>query len=183
MDSSHLPTYLSAPPKFSLFVAVVFLALQATPAAPADSAGSGTYVKGGKHTVTFKDVYAFHDETTQVTLVYFSESQLDKKAMTVELRKKRDEDAIKKYFDKAYARLRIDRNGKVVEIDLVSPGYSLSRSLLRGETEVGKSDVKLNTAKRVEGRFSYDETSLGESRKIDLRFATDLADVGPPVKK
>jgi hypothetical protein len=35
----------------------------------------------------------------------------------------------------------------------------------------------------VEGRFTSDEKSMsGEARKIDLRFATDLADVGPPVK-
>lgn len=41
-----------------------------------------------------------------------------------------------------------------------------------------KSNVKVNTAKRVEGRFSYDRVE----DKIDLRFATDLAEIGAPVK-
>jgi hypothetical protein len=35
----------------------------------------------------------------------------------------------------------------------------------------------------VEGRFTSDEKSMsGEARKIDVRFATDFADVGAPVK-
>ena len=177
-----MPIHFSASPAFGLCFAAL-LALQAAPAPAADSDGSGIFVEGKEHAVTFKDVYAFRaedsfDKTKQVTLVFLSESPLDKKAMTATLRKERDKDAIRKYLGKAYARLTIDHDGKLGHFYLFSPpGNNLNMS------GVGKSDVKVNTAKRVEGRFSYDGTSVrGEPRKIDLRFATDLADIGPPAK-
>ena len=83
------------------------------------------------------------------------------------------------YFDNmAYAKLDIDQSGEIWSLYFFKPpGSNLN---LSGN---GKGDVKVNTAKRVEGRYSSDEKSTsGEALKIDLRFATDLADIGPPVK-
>ena len=181
-----MKTHLFAPSTFSLFFAVSFLALQAAPAAPADS-GSGTYVGTigtQRASVTFKDVYAFRAEDSekkQVTVVILSESPMDKKAMTAALRKEREAFALRRgpYLDNtAYAKLEIEQNGEIRGLYFFKPpGSNLNLS------GIGKSDVKVNTAKRVEGRFTSDEKSMsGEARKIDLRFATDLADVGTPVK-
>lgn len=181
-----MKTHLSGTAKFGLFFAVAFLALLATPAAPADSAGSGTFVATGKNSasVTFNDVYAFraedsYDKTKQVTVVLLTDSPLDKKAMTAALRKERSWGAVEgsyNYLKKmAYAKLDIDQNGKIKDFYLYNRGTNYS-------LDGGKSDVKVNTAKRVEGSFSYDKPMFGEERKIDLRFATDLADIGPPVK-
>lgn len=174
-------------PKFGLFFAVAFLASQATFAAAADS-GSGTFV-GAVGTqnvsVTFKDVYAFRAEDSDkrpVTVVLLSESPMDKKAMTAALRKEREAFALIRgpYLDNiAYARVRIDQSGEINSFYFFKPpGSNLNLS------GIGKSDVKVNTVKRVEGRFSSDEKNMSSgTRKIDMRFATDLVDVGPGVKE
>ena len=169
--------------KFGWFFAVAFLILQPTPAAAAESANSGTVTIGKERPVTFSDAYAFRAEDfqqQQVTLVILSEAPMDKKAMTAALRKERNKDAIDKYLmSKAFIRLKVEPDGKIEDYYLfVPPGSNLNVS-----SNKAKSEVKTNTAKRVEGRFSHhDPNARGEWRKIDLRFATDLADVGPPVK-
>ena len=178
-----MKTHLFWLPKIGLFFAVAFLALQAAPAAAADSAGSGTYVKtdGAKQTsLTFKDVYAFRAEYSAkkpVTVVILSESPLDKKAMTAALRKEREQKAIRQYLpvDKAWAQLIVEGDGKIDGFYLFTPPSS---HLSRDSSRDTKSDVKVNTAKRVEGRFSNDRVE----EKIDLRFATDLAEIGAPIK-
>jgi len=168
-----------------MFFAVAFLVLQGPPAAAADSA-SGTFVGqsfGKPASVTFKDVYAFRAETRSnrepATVVILSESPLDKKAITAALKKARDREAIDKYLDKAFIRLKVEEDGKITDYYFyMPPGTNLNVS-----SNKTKSDVKVNTAKRVEGRFSHEDTdSRGELRKIDLRFATDLADIGPPIR-
>jgi hypothetical protein len=177
-----------APSKVGLFlVVVVALVLPALPAASAGSSGSGTFVGTiGKEraSVTFKDAYAFRaedsfDKAKQVTLVILTESPMDKKAMTAALRKERDRRALGKYLDNmAYARLEINQDGEIKFLYFFRPpgfNYNLSGG--------GKSDVKVNTPKRVEGRFSSGSTNVsGDARKIDLHFATDVADVGAPVR-
>ena len=178
-----MTTDRSTPPKFSLFVAVAFLALQAAPAAPADS-GSGTYVQGTSRPVAYKDVYAFRAEDSgkkPVTVVILSASPMDKKAMTAALKKEKQLMALRRgpFLDNmAYAQLDVDQSGEIKSLYFFTPpGSNLNLS------GIGTSEVKVNTAKRVEGRFSSDEKSMsGEVRKIDLRFATDLADVGPSVR-
>lgn len=181
-----MKTHRSGASKLGLSLAVAFLALQATPAAPADSS-SGTYagtIGTQRASVTFKDVYAFRAEDSEkkpLTVVILSELPMDKKAMTAALRKEREAFALRRgpYLDHtAYAQLEIEQTGAIRGLYLFKPpGSNLNLS------GIGKSDVKVNTAKRVEGRFTSDEKSMsGEARKIDLRFATDLADVGPPVK-
>ena len=170
--------------KFGLFFAVAFLALQAAPAAAAESAGSGTVTIGKERPVTFNDAYAFRAEDSAkkpVTVLILSESPMDKKAMTAALKKGREKDAIDKYLvSKAFIRLKVEPNGKIEDYYLfVPPGSNLNVS--SNET---RSDVKINTAKRVEGRFSHHDTNArGELRKIDLRFAADLAEIGAPVEK
>jgi len=182
-----MKTPLSATPKSGLFFAAVVLALQATPAVPAGNVGSGTYVGTigtQRASVTFKDVYAFRAEDSekkQLTVVILSESPMDKKAMTAALKKEREAFALKRgpYLDNmAYAQFEIDQSGGIKGLYFFKPpGSNLNLS------GIGKSDVKVNTAKRVEGRFSSDEKSTsGEARKIDLRFATDRAEIGAPVK-
>lgn len=76
-----------------------------------------------------------------------------------------------------YARLEIheDGEGKIEKFTIVKTGASYSGSG-RG------SDVKVNTAKRVEGRLSYNEPHFGDQLMMDLRFATDLAGIGAPVR-
>ena len=160
-----MKTFLCRTPKFGLFFADVFLALQITPAVAADS-GSGTLViteKGGiPFSVTFKDVYAFRAETpgkTQVTVVILSESPMDKKAMTAALRKERKVGALSMVpsLNMTYAKLEIheDGEGKIEKFTIVKTGASYSGS--------GRdSDVKVNTAKRVEGSFSYNEPHFGD---------------------
>lgn len=181
-----MKTHLFGTWKLVLFFALAFVALQATPAAAAD-AGSGTYIGTiGTQGVSlaFKDVYAFRAEDSekkQVTVVILSESPMDKKAMTAALRKEREAFALRRgpYLDNtAYAKLEVEQNGEIRGLYFFKPpGSNLNLS------GIGKSDVKVNTAKRVEGRFTSDEKSMsGEARRIDLRFATDLADVGPPVR-
>jgi len=187
-----MKTHLSGTAKFALFFAVAFLALQATPAAAADS-GSGTFIGTISYqpaTVTFKDVYAYRaedsfDKTKEVTVVYLSESTLDKKAMTAALRKEPARRAltkwgkINKYLDKmTYVMLELDQNGKIKD------AYLFSRTGVSEKLpNIGKSEVKINTMKRVEGSLSGDEKSKdGDVSKIDLRFATDLVEIGPPVK-
>jgi hypothetical protein len=179
-----MKTHLSRTRTFGLFFAVAFLALQVAPAAAADS-GSGTFVgadKGKPFTVTFNDAYAFraedkYDKTERVTVVLFSESPLDKKAITAALKKERSWGATKGSYEhlikRPFATLNIDQEGSIKEFYLSKGNYNLDR---------GKSDVKVNSVKRVEGRWSYDGKLFDETIKIDLRFATDLADVGPPVK-
>ena len=105
---------------------------------------------------------------------------MDKKAMTAALRKQRDKDAIDKYLvNKAFIQLKVEQDGKIEDYYLfVLPGTNLNVS-----SNKTKSEVKVNTAKRVEGRFSHHDTNArGELRKIDLRFATDLAEIGAAVK-
>jgi hypothetical protein len=176
-------TFLCRTSKFGLFFAVAFFILQAAPAAAAESAGSGTVTIGKERPVTFSDAYAFRvedSEKKQMTLVILSEAPMDKKAMTAALRKERDKDAIDKYLiSKAFIRLKVEPNGKIEDYYLfVPPGSNLNVS-----SDKTQSDVKINTAKRVEGRFSHNDTNArGELRKIDLRFATDLAETGAPLK-
>ena len=182
-----MKSFLSRAPKFGLFFAVAFLALQATPVAAADS-GSGTYVSTiNKKTIstTFKDVYAFRyvDSGKEVTMVLLTNSPMDKKAMTAALRKKPKLSTIEtfgNYLDgMEKATLKIDQNA-ITYLHFYSPP-NYNKNVIGNN----KSDVKVNTAKRVEGSFSWsiDETSKGgEAHKFDLRFATDLADVGRPVE-
>ena len=174
-----MKTHLSTAPKLGLFFAVAFLALQITPAAAADS-GSGTFVGSvvfDNVSLTFKDVYAFRAEDPRygpATVVILSALPMDKKAMTAALRKERDEMALNMDpYLAAYVRLEIDQKGKIHGYKLYSRGES-------GSFPVGEGDAKVNTAKRVEGSFSYHYSK----NKLDLRFATDLADVGPgtPIK-
>jgi hypothetical protein len=162
------------------------LSLMVASASAADSNGSGTYAGqafGKPVTIAFKDVYAFRgasrSDGEQVTVLILSETPLDKKAMTAALKKSRDRTAIDKYLEKAFIRLKVEADGKMTDYYLyVPPGSNINVS-----SSKTKSDVKVNTPKRVEGRFSHDDTdSRGESRKIELRFATDLADIGPPIK-
>ena len=179
-----MKTHLSRIRKFGLLFAVALLALEAAPAAAAASAGSGTVTMGKERPITFSDAYAFRaedfsDNKQHVTLVILSEAPLDKKAMTAALRKERTKGAISQHISKAYIRLKVEEDGKIQEYYLfVPPGSNVNVS-----SNKTKSDVTVNTAKRVEGRFFHEDTNVrGELRRIDLRFATDLADVGRPVK-
>jgi hypothetical protein len=184
--STIMKTDPFGPVTFGWLCAVAFLALPAAPTAQDAASGSGTYVGtiGTEATsVIFTDVYAFRaedafDKTKQVTVVVLSDSALDKPLMTAALRKERDRRAIATYLDTfAYVRLDIDQDGKVKALSLQAADFSYNVS------NSGKSDVTLNTTKRVEGRFFIDgKNPRGETRKVDLRFATDLADVGPPVR-
>ena len=182
-----MKTFFCRATTFGLVFAAAFLALQATPAAPADSAGSGTYagtIGTQRASLTFKDVYAFRAEDSEkkpVTVVILSESPMDKKAMTAALKKERNVMALSRgpFLDNtAYAKFEIDQTGEIKGLYFFKPpGSNLNLS------GIGKSAVTVNTAKRVEGRFSSDEKSTsGEARKIDLRFATDLAEIGAPVE-
>jgi len=182
-----MKTFLCTAPKFGLLFSVVCLSLQAAPVAAAD-AGSGTYVGSigsQRVSLSFKDVYAFRAEDSgkkQVTMVILSESPMDKKAMTAALKKGRNVMALSSgpFFDKtAFVQLEIDQSGEVRDLYLFKPpGSNLNLS------GIGKSTVKVNTAKRVEGQFSSaDKNASGEARKFDLRFAADLADIGVPVEK
>lgn len=176
-----MKTFLCRTPEFGLFVAVAFLALQATPAAAADSAGSSTATIGRERTIAFRDVYAFravdrYDKKKQVTVVILTESPLDKKAMTAALKKEREAHLlIHGLHPQTMAYFWIEQSGKIGNFGVFIGGGNqcMGRDV--------KSDVKVNTAKRVEGRVSDDDKRDTHSCKIDLRFATDLADVGPPV--
>jgi hypothetical protein len=181
-----MKNFLSRVPQFGAYFIFAALSLAITSASAADSNGSGTYVGqafGKPVTVAFKDVFAFRGESgsdrEQVTVLILSETPLDKKAMTAVLKKSRDRKSIEKFLDKAFIRLKVEDDGKMSDYYLyVPPGSNINVS-----SNKTKSDVKVNTAKRVEGRFSHDDTdSRGESRKIELRFATDLADIGAPIK-
>jgi hypothetical protein len=185
LGSKTMKTFLRRTPKFGLFFVVAFLALQASPAAAADS-GSSTYVSTiNKKSIstTFKDIYAFRyiDSGKEVTMVILTNSPMDKKAMTAALRKKPNLSTINTFGnyldDMEKATLKIDQNA-VTSLHFYSPP-NYNRNV------IGKSAVTVNTTKRVEGSFSWsdDETSKGgEAHKFDLRFATDLADVGRPVE-
>lgn len=180
-------TCLSVTRKFGLFFAMALLALQGAPAA-ADS-GSGTFVhttKGEKpFLITFKDVYAFRAEDTdknktQVTVVIFSESPMDKKAMTATLKKERDELELVVDMDPnraAYARIVIYPNGEI-------RAYQFYSRRITESSPGGEGHAKVNTATRVEGSYSSSYSGNNWAYKLDLRFATDLADIGPgaPVK-
>jgi hypothetical protein len=186
LGGKAMKTHLSGTRKFGMLFAVAFLALQAAPAVAADS-GSGAYVrteKGEKpFSVTFKDVYAFRVEDTdknktQVTVVILSELPMDKKAMTAALKKERDEMALN--MDPklaAYTRIVINQKGEI-------HGYKFYSRRITDSDPAGEGDAKVNTAKRVEGSFSSNYSGNNWGYKLDLRFATDLADVGPgtPVK-
>ena len=181
-----MKTFLCRTPKFSLFSVVAFLALQAMPAAAADS-GSGTFVhtkKGEKpFSITFKDVYAFRVEDTDknktpVTVVIFSESPMDKKSMTAALKKERDEMALNMDPNlAAYARIVISQKGEI-------GAYKFYSRRITESSPGGEGNAKVNTEKRAEGSYSSNYSGSNWGYKLDLRFATDLADVGPgaPVK-
>ena len=134
-------------------------------------------------TLVFSDVYAFRaqdrdDKKKQVTVVILGVSPLDKKAMTAALKKERDASAamtIANLAKMGSAVFWIEQSGKIGNFGVFIGGMNqcLGRDL--------KSDVKLNTVKRVEGRVSDDDKRDTHRCKIDLRFAVDLADVGPPV--
>ena len=160
---------------FGLFFAVAFLALQITPAAAADSAGSSTATfrdgQGRERTIAFSDVYAFraqdrYDKKKQVTVVILGESTLDKKAMTAALKKERHASAamtIAHLAKMAYAAFWIEQSGKIENFGV----------FIRGSNEcVGrdvKSDVKVNTAKRVDARVSDDDKRDTHYCKIDRK--------------
>jgi hypothetical protein len=174
-----MKAFLCRATTFGLFFAIAFPALQATPAAAADS-GSGTYVGRvglSKVSVTFKDAYAFRAEDPSYgphTVVILSALPMDKKAMTAALKKARDETALNMDpYLAAYVRLVINQKGKIGGFRLYSRGSA-------DGNPAGEGEAKVNTAKRVEGSFSHNYSG----DKLDLRFATDLADVGPgaPVK-
>ena len=176
-----MQTFLCRTRKFGLFFAVAFLVFQSAPAAAADS-GSGAYVhtkKGEKpFSVTFKDVYAFRVEDTdknktQVTVVILSESLMDKNAMTAALKKERDEMALNMDPDRAaYARIIINQKGEI-------GAYKFYSRRITESSPGGEGNAKVNTAKRVEGSYSSSYSGNNWGYKLDLRFATDLADVGP----
>jgi len=179
-----MKTRLSGASKLGWFFAAAFLALQATPAAAAEAAGSGTVTLGNDRPITFTDAFAFRaedfsDNTQHVTLVILSDAPMDKKGMTAALRKERKKNAVNKFLTGTFIRLTVEPDGKMTDYYLyVPPGNNVNVS-----SNKTKSEVKTNTAKRVEARFSHHDTNArGELRKIDLRFATDVADVGPPVK-
>jgi hypothetical protein len=165
------------------FFAVAFLALQITPAAAADPAGSSTATIERGRTIAFSDVYAFraedrYDKKKQVTVVILGESPLDKKAMTAALKKERDASAAMTiaYLAKmTSAVFWIEQSGKIGNFGVFVGGANqcMGRDV--------KSDVRVNTAKRAEGRVSDDDKRDTHTCKIDLRFAADLADVGAPV--
>ena len=183
-----MTTFRYRTPTLGFFLAIALLALQATPAAAADSAGSSTATipnnEGRERTIAFKDVYAFrakdpYDKKKQVTVVILGESTLDKKAMTAALKKERHRDtavSIANLAKMAYAWFWIEQSGKIGNFGVFIGGMNqcAGRDL--------KSELKLNTAKRVEGRVSDDDKRDTHMCKIDLRFAADLADVGPPVE-
>lgn len=181
-----MKNFLSGMQRFSSYFIFAVLSLMIASASAADSNGSGSYFGqafGKPVTIAFKDVYAFRgasrSDGEQVTVLILSETPLAKKAMTTALKKSRDRTAIDKYLEKAFIRLKVEDDGKMSDYYLyVPPGSNINVS-----SNKTKSEVKVNTAKRVEGRFSHDDTdSRGESRKIELRFATDLADIGLPIK-
>ena len=176
-----MKTLLCMMSKFGLFFAVAFLAFQIAPAAAEDSAGSSTAMIGTERKIAFSDVYAFRaqdrdDKKKQVTVVILSDSPLDKKAMTAALKKERDASAAMRPKNKVYAHFWIEQNGKIGHFGVFIGGANqcLGRDV--------KSELKVNTAKRVEGRVSDDDKRDTHNCKIDLRFAADLADVGPPVE-
>ncbi len=168
--------------KFGLFFVLAALVAWNMPAVAADSAG-GTFVGAigsQRVSLTFKDIYAFRavdSDKKQLTVVILSESPLDKKAMTAALKKERKVMALQRgpYLDStAYAQFEVDQSGEIKGLYFFKPpGSNMNLS------GIGTSAVKVNTAKRVEGRFTSDEKSTsGDARKIDLRFAADLADIG-----
>lgn len=175
-----MTTLLCRISKLGLFFAVAFLALQGTPVDAADS-GSGSVAIGGERTIAFSDVYAFraedrYDKKKQVTIVILTESPLDKKAMTAALKKEREAHLlIGALHPRKMAYFWIGQDGKIGHFGVFSGGANqcMGRDV--------RSEVKVNTAKRVEGRVSDDDKRDTHHCKIDLRFATDLADVGPPV--
>jgi hypothetical protein len=149
-----MKTFLCSTPKLSLFFGVDFLAFQATPAAAADSTGSGTFVSTiNKKTAstTFKDIYAFRyvDRGKQVTMVIMTDSPMDKKAMTAALRKRPNLSTIGtfgNYLDgMEKAELKIDENAITYLHFYGPPNFNYN--------VIGKSVVTVNTAKRVEGAF------------------------------
>ena len=176
-----MKTLLCMTSKLGLFFAVAFLVFQTAPAAAADSAGSSTATIGTERKIAFSDVYAFraedrNDKKKLVTVVILSASPLDKKAMTAALRKERHASAAMHPDSKVYAHFWIEQSGRVRYFGVFIGGGNqcAGRDL--------KSDLKVNTAKRVEGRVSDDDKRETHYCKIDLRFAADLADVGPPVE-
>ena len=139
--------------------AVALLALQGTPAAAADCVDSSTATIERGRTLVFSDVYAFRaqdrdDKKKQVTVVILGVSPLDKKAMTAALKKERDASAamtIANLAKMGSAVFWIEQSGKIGNFGVFIGGMNqcLGRDL--------KSDVKLNTVKRVEGRVSDDD--------------------------
>ena len=183
-----MTTFRYRTPTLGFFLAVALLALQGTPAAAADSAGSSTATipnnEGKDRKIVFSDVYAFraedrYDKKKQVTVVILGESTLDKKAMTAALKKERQLVAamsIAHDAKMAYAWFWIEQSGKVGNfgVFILGSNQCAGRDL--------KTELRVNTAKRVEGRVSDDDKRDTHRCKIDLRFAADLADVGPPVE-
>ena len=166
---------------------ISFLMLGGAPAMAADSTGAGTYVGKVVNTqasITFKDVYAFRAVGSRgpEIVLYLTDKPMDKKAITAALRKERKASVLLfgPYLDgMAKAKLEI-RGGEVTYLYLFAPPGS---NLNLGGSEIeslGKLELKVNNDKRIEGRFFTDgAVKPGAPGKIDLRFATDLADVGP----
>ena len=145
-----MKTLLCTTPKFGLFFVVAFLALQATPAA-ADS-GSGTFTgadRGKPFTVKFKDVYAFraedkYDKTEQVTVVFLTDSSLDKKAITATLKKERSWGVVTHNFPNkmAFATLQIDQHGSIKEFYFYPGNYTLNRGKSEAVLAICRSELK-----------------------------------------
>lgn len=163
----------------------VFLlaALAALPAARAESTGSGSFVgsiDGKPQTITFKDAYAFRAESPQkevVTIVILSEAPLDTKAMTAALKKDRRALAIDDFIYKlAYARIDVDGKGRVAYSVLSVPGKSVG-------INPNQSEVRVNSAKRIEGTASESWSGGMLAGKLEMRYAVDLADLGPPLRR
>lgn len=167
---------------------VALFTLRAAPVVAAESVGAGTYVgkvASTQASLTFRDVYAFRAVSSSgkpEVVLYLSDKPMDKKAITEALRKQRKASVMLfgPYLDgMAKAQLEI-RDGEVTSFYLFAPPGS---NLNLGGSEIeklGKLELKVNTDKRIEGRFFTDgAVKPGAPGKIDLRFATDLADVGP----
>ena len=72
----------------------------------------------------------------------------------------------------AYARIIINQKGEI-------GAYKFYSRRITESSPGGEGNAKVNTAKRVEGSYSSSYSGNNWGYKLDLRFATDLADVGP----
>jgi hypothetical protein len=146
----------------------------------AESTGSGSYITADA-TAKFTNVYAYRvvdlDDTSKVyTEVLLAEKPLNTAAVAEGLRK-RDGGTASVMWEKvegAFVKLELQENDYVNLYAYVPPGYNFNY----GGTGV---QLSVNTPTRVEGSFNLDDTdSDGKPRKIDLKFAADVAPAETP---